>query len=1046
MKALFQTRRTRLSHRPRARRTDLAAACVAAERLEQRQMLSADGLRSLLEPASTLVMDPSMVGPNPVVMSKAQVVGADVTSFVISHVPDGSVVEKWNQAQQQWVDVSTMPTSSNPQELMRLLSNRYIRQGDIIQWRPEAGVGAAAQAAFRMIGWDDGSELPGVSEEAPGVVENLVVAPTGAGELTVSWDPPATATSYTVTMTTMAGTGSSTQTRVTTNPSVTYTGLSPANSFAFSVTASNAAGTGIAAQTSFGQAPFLFPLGPSALTTGLDGSVWVTQDSGFIDGIDTGLVEDMLPGAVQQIVNNNGVWTAAQPAIGVGVAPAALTTGLDGSIWVANLGSETIQQIVNVNGVWTAQPAIGLVGFPVALTTGRDGSIWVANFMAVGPNQKGTVQQIVNESGIWTAQPAITVGVGLIPEPRSLTTALDGSIWVTTAISVVQVVENNGVWEVQPAIETLSGSTTQGYEGGSAHGLTAGLDGSIWVAIPGNAGQAVQQIVNDGGVWTLQPMIGVGQGPKRLTTGLDGSIWVANSDSATVQQIVSTNGAWIAQPAIGVGNGPIPLTTGLDGSIWVANVNDFTVQQIVVPPQSGPTNLAAVFGPAAGQMTLAWQPPLANGGSPAVSYTATVAQGDSFQTITTSSTSVVFDGLTLGSGTTYFTVTAANFAGVSATVSHQIDAAGNTIPPQPYTASGLAIDGTPFPGGGFDGYGNAYSWEAMGSAASGGMRVGSTLAWNGVTFDLAGPNQPNVTWAAGQTIAVPQGGYNTLNLAGAGVNGSQTNQPITLTFTDGSSVVWTQSFSDWCSPQNYGHEAIVSTQSYRDTASGGTNQTTNHIYGYSYTIPVGKTLASITLPQNPNVRLLDIEMSTATSVNLSGAYTSWGIANGAHQVANHQGFDGGGYYYYSGNLQSTITWSGATFQFGPVPNSKNGQNNFVQAKGQSIDLPQGDYGWLYLAGAAANGNQQNQPITLTFTDGSTATWTQSFSDWTGPQNYAGEVIIQQQPNWVNQVGNVHPQTNYVYGYAYQIPAGKTLASITLPNNQNVGILGMTMVD
>ena len=54
-------------------------------------------------------------------------------------------------------------------------------------------------------------------------------------------------------------------------------------------------------------------------------------------------------------------------------------------------------------------------------------------------------------------------------------------------------------------------------------------------------------------------------------------------------------------------------------------------------------------------------------------------------------------------------------------------------------------------------------------------------------------------------------------------------------------------------------------------------------------------------------------------------------------------------------------------------------------------------------------------------------------------------IIQMQPNWVNQVGNVHSQTNYVYGYAYQIPAGKTLVSVRLPNNQNVGILGMVMV-
>jgi len=50
-----------------------------------------------------------------------------------------------------------------------------------------------------------------------------------------------------------------------------------------------------------------------------------------------------------------------------------------------------------------------------------------------------------------------------------------------------------------------------------------------------------------------------------------------------------------------------------------------------------------------------------------------------------------------------------------------------------------------------------------------------------------------------------------------------------------------------------------------------------------------------------------------------------------------------------------------------------------------------------------------------------------------------------QPNWVNQEGNVHSQSNYVYGYAYQIPAGRTLSSITLPDNSNLGILGMAMV-
>jgi hypothetical protein len=33
----------------------------------------------------------------------------------------------------------------------------------------------------------------------------------------------------------------------------------------------------------------------------------------------------------------------------------------------------------------------------------------------------------------------------------------------------------------------------------------------------------------------------------------------------------------------------------------------------------------------------------------------------------------------------------------------------------------------------------------------------------------------------------------------------------------------------------------------------------------------------------------------------------------------------------------------------------------------------------------------------------------------------------------------------VFGYAYQIPAGKTLVSVKLPNNQNVGILGISIV-
>lgn len=851
-------------------------------------------------------------------------------------------------------------------------------------------------------------------EVAPTAVRDFAATATGVGTLTASWNAPATgnATSYTVTMTTLTGSGSSTQTQVTTDPSVTYTGLSPANSYAFSVTASNAVGTSVAAQASFGQAPIAFPQ-PQALTTGLDGSIWV--------GSAFGIAPDGEQGLVTQIVKQNGVWTA-QPAIPALPNIYDLAATPDGSIWMSNYGYNGIFQLVNTNGVWDYKPGFFVVS-PTYFTVGLDGSLWVSSFIAQ------SVLQFVNIGETsWELKEDLLVG----KFPVGLTTGLDGSIWVAHDKQIDPISKVNGVWTSLPGFKFPL----------TTFGVTTGADGSIWVTND----NMVTQMVNKNGAWDFGPDITVGPSPRAVVTGLDGSIWVMDSSNNTVQQIVNKNGAWRALPGFAVGASAQTLTLGLDGSLWVANMASNNVQQIVVPPPTGPSNLAAVFGPAAGQMTLGWQPPSANGGSPAFSYTATVSQGDFFQTIKTTSTSVVFDGLTLGAGPTYFTVSSANFAGVGALVGHQIDAAGNTIPQQPYTAPGISTDGTSFATNGLDDNGYAYSWQAMGNAATGGMRVGSLLAWNGVTFNLAVPNQPNSFWAAAQTINVAQGGYNTLNLAGAGVNGSQQNQPIRLNFTDGSNVVWTQSFSDWGSPQNYGHEAIVSTQSYRNTSTGGTNQFTNHIYGYSYSIPVGKTLASITLPYNTNVRLLDVQMSNSTPVNLSGAYTSWGIANGNTQVANRQGFDGGGYYYYSGNLQSTVSWSGATFNFGPVPNSNNGQNNFVQAKGQTISLPQGDYGWLYLAGAAANGSQQNQQITLTFTDGTTDGWTQSFSDWTGPQNYAKEAIIQKQSERVNQVGNVHSETNYVYGYAYKIPAGKTLASIKFPNNANVGILGMTMLN
>jgi hypothetical protein len=453
--------------------------------------------------------------------------------------------------------------------------------------------------------------------------------------------------------------------------------------------------------------------------------------------------------------------------------------------------------------------------------------------------------------------------------------------------------------------------------------------------------------------------------------------------------------------------------------------------------------------------------------------------------------SCVFDGLTLGSGPTYFTVIATNFAGVGSIATHQVDASGNTIP-QLHRGIGITADGVPTTDSGFDGSGNTYSLEAMGHSASGGARSGSTLVSGGLAIDIGSPNQPDFTKAAGQAIEVTGSG-SVLTLAGAAVNGGQANQQFTLTFTDGSTATWTQSLSDWCDPSAYPNESILSTQSYRNTASGGTDATTNHIYSYGYTLPEGKTLESITLPNNPNVCILGAALSDSTAVDLSGAWNAYGLVVANNQVPNSQGFNGAGQYYnanYDGSalgLQASsnsdfdymqITWGGATFDLGPAPNhrsqsnNRNGNNNFVQASGQTIDLPSGGFSTLLMIGAAASQPdhdslnnpgeaRMNQVLTLKFTDGSTTTWTQTFTDWangvqfssnsppSGAHLAATNEALVATTTLVNPLGNNQSKYNrFVYGYSFDIPAGKTLESITLPNSSKyfpVGILGMALV-
>jgi hypothetical protein len=162
---------------------------------------------------------------------------------------------------------------------------------------------------------------------------------------------------------------------------------------------------------------------------------------------------------------------------------------------------------------------------------------------------------------------------------------------------------------------------------------------------------------------------------------------------------------------------------------------------------------------------------------------------------------------------------------------------------------GIVKDGSNFTGG-LDG----------GGAALSGNLLGTSRTWSGTQFTLGAVGGKNVVSAAGQTISLPAGNFSTLQFLATSVNGNQPNQKFVVTYTDGSTETFTQGISDWFTPQNYSGESDALDMAYRDRSKGTRDNRTFHIYGYSLRLLPGKTVSSITLPSNGNVKILTMSL------------------------------------------------------------------------------------------------------------------------------------------------------------------------------------------
>jgi polygalacturonase len=181
---------------------------------------------------------------------------------------------------------------------------------------------------------------------------------------------------------------------------------------------------------------------------------------------------------------------------------------------------------------------------------------------------------------------------------------------------------------------------------------------------------------------------------------------------------------------------------------------------------------------------------------------------------------------------------------------------------------------------------------------------------------------------------------------------------------------------------------------------------------------------------------INASTGSVVDVDLAAAANVFAIANVGSAVISG-GMDTYGYAYAANLLGSSITWSGVPFKFGRA-----GVRSAVY--GGTIAVTTGHYSSLKLLGAAVQGNHVNQVIVVNYTDGSADTFKQSMSDWSSPQNYAGESKVLTLPYKVRGQGTTLNQVNYVYGYSFAVNSAKSVASITFPSNRDIVILAVAL--
>jgi alpha-mannosidase len=175
------------------------------------------------------------------------------------------------------------------------------------------------------------------------------------------------------------------------------------------------------------------------------------------------------------------------------------------------------------------------------------------------------------------------------------------------------------------------------------------------------------------------------------------------------------------------------------------------------------------------------------------------------------------------------------------------------------------------------------------------------------------------------------------------------------------------------------------------------------------------------------------------------------------------GFDREGNALPAEMLPAQITFNDVQFQLAPA---KTGSANAVVAKGQTIDLPSGNHNRVYILAASSDGDQKatfavgGNKVELNIQD-----WGGFIGQWYDRQWSSGDTsndnygkMIGLTPGYIKRAdlawysthhhtaagANVAYAYSYLFAYSVDLPAGA--ATITLPNNDKIRVLAISVAD